>query len=163
MNFKWVFLTVVIWGLGFSCVDSAQEGNSTAQKLSSEKSLILECLNNETKSAFARDYDDWSKYWVYRNDISKTYINYPDSSFSESLGWLEISQFVKDFMAENPDPEPPPRPIDAIQVYLYDSGAWVSYEQQDSLRGRKRETRLMEKQNGQWKIAGMHTTIYGFQ
>jgi hypothetical protein len=32
----------------------------------------------------------------------------------------------------------------------------------DPERGRKRETRLLEKVAGQWKIAGMHTTIYGF-
>jgi hypothetical protein len=39
----------------------------------------------------------------------------------------------------------------------------VSYEQNDVERGLKRETRLMEKKDGQWKIAGMHTTIYGFR
>lgn len=47
-------------------------------------------------------------------------------------------------------------------VLLNVDGAWVTYEQQDSLRGLKRETRLMEKVNGEWKIAGMQTTIYGF-
>lgn len=46
---------------------------------------------------------------------------------------------------------------------LYGKGAWVTYQQQDSLRGLKRETRLMEKVNGEWKIAGMQTTIYGFE
>jgi len=35
--------------------------------------------------------------------------------------------------------------------------------QNDSEQGLKRETRLMEKENGQWKIAGMQTTIYGFR
>jgi hypothetical protein len=38
-----------------------------------------------------------------------------------------------------------------------------SSEQNDAERGLKRETRLMEKRDGQWKIAGMHTTIYGFK
>jgi hypothetical protein len=39
----------------------------------------------------------------------------------------------------------------------------VSYQQVDSLRGLKRETRLMEKTAGGWKIAGMQTTIYGIK
>ena len=53
--------------------------------------------------------------------------------------------------------------LDKIDVRLYRNGAWVTYEQRDSLRGLKRETRLMEKVNGEWKIAGMQTTIYGFE
>ena len=79
------------------------------------------------------------------------------------MGWNEISSFVKTFIEEHPEPEPVPKLLDDVEVRLYGIGAWVSYEQQDSLRGLKQETRLMEKVNGQWRIAGMHTTIYGFK
>ncbi|MBQ0735710.1 hypothetical protein [Aquimarina celericrescens] len=128
-----------------------------------EKKAILETLNNETKAAFQRDYESWKDKWVHRSTITKTYINFVDNSFSESVGWEEINNFVKTFFEEHPEPEPVPALLKDINVRLYENGAWVSYEQQDSLRGLKRETRLMEKLNGQWKIAGMHTTIYGFQ
>lgn len=128
-----------------------------------EKSKIIACLNNETKSAFARKYNEWTQHWIHRDDISKTYINYVDGNFSESIGWEEISSFVKFFLEENPNPEPPPKLLDDINVRFYNNGAWVNYEQMDSLRGLKRESRLMEKQDGKWKIAGMHTTIYGFE
>lgn len=127
-----------------------------------EKKAILETLNNETKAAFERDYDAWKQKWVHDPNITKTYIDFPENSFSESVGWNEISQFVKTFIEEHPEPEPIPELLDKIDVRLYGNGAWVTYEQQDSLRGRKRETRLMEKVNGEWKIAGMQTTIYGF-
>ena len=127
-----------------------------------EKKAILETLNNETKAAFQRDYASWQDKWVHDPYISKVYIDYADSTFSESVGWREISQFVKTFIKEHPEPEPLPKMLDSIDVRLYGNGAWVTYELQDSLRGRKRETRLMEKVDGQWKIAGMQTTIYGF-
>ncbi|MEM9868353.1 MAG: nuclear transport factor 2 family protein [Bacteroidota bacterium] len=127
-----------------------------------EKKAILETLNNETKAAFQRDYASWQDKWVHDPSISKVYIDYADSTFSESVGWREISQFVKTFIEEHPEPEPLPKMLDSIDVRLYGNGAWVTYELQDSLRGRKRETRLMEKVDGQWKIAGMQTTIYGF-
>ena len=68
-----------------------------------------------------------------------------DSTFSESIGWNEISQFVKTFIEEQPEPEPTPKLVDDIDVRLYGNGAWVSFVQLDSLRGLKRETRLMEK------------------
>ncbi len=127
-----------------------------------EKTAILQTLNNETKAAFERDYESWKDNWVHDPHITKGYINFVDSTFSESIGWDEISQFVKTFIKEHPEAEPLPKLLDKIDIRLYTNGAWVVYELQDSLIGLKRETRLMEKLNGQWKIAGMQTTIYGF-
>lgn len=128
-----------------------------------EKKEILETLRSETIVAFQRDYESWKEKWVHDEKITKTYINFADSTYSESIGWNNISQFVKTFIEEHPEPEPTPKLVDDIDVRLYGNGAWVSFEQMDSIRGLKRETRLMEKINGKWKIAGMHTTIYGFQ
>jgi hypothetical protein len=127
-----------------------------------EKKAILETLNNETKAAFQRDYEAWEDKWVHDASITKTYIDFSENTFSESVGWKDISKFVQTFIEEHPEPEPLPKLVDSIDVRLYGNGAWVIYEQQDSLRGLKRETRLMEKVNGVWKIAGMQTTIYGF-
>ena len=128
-----------------------------------EKKAILETLNNETKAAFQRDYEAWKENWVHDPNISKVYVDFADSTFSESIGWKKISEFVKTFIEEHPKPEPIPELLDEINVRLYENGAWVTYEQQDSIRGLKRETRLMEKVNGEWRIAGMQTTIYGFE
>ena len=63
----------------------------------------------------------------------------------------------------NPEPAPLPTLVDKIDVRFYGTGAWVNYEQNDGDRGIKRETRFMEKVNGQWKIAGMQTVIYGIK
>ncbi|MEM9362155.1 MAG: hypothetical protein AAGA43_05940 [Bacteroidota bacterium] len=128
-----------------------------------EKQAILERLNNETKDAFHRDYEAWTKNWVHDPNITKVYVDFAENTFSESVGWEKISEFVKTFIEEHPEPEPVPELLNDINVRLYGNGAWVTYEQQDSLRGLKRETRLMEKVNGKWKIAGMQTTIYGFE
>ena len=127
-----------------------------------ETKAILETLNNETKAAFQRDYEEWQEYWVHDEDVTKTYLDFAEDTFSESISWLEIDQFAKIFFEEHPEPEPVPKLLDKINVRLYGNGAWVTYEQVDSIRGLKRETRLMEKVNGEWKIAGMQTTIYGF-
>ncbi len=158
---------IIIFLIAISCqeVKTTDKDNTADQKvdIEQEKKAILETLNDETKAAFQRDYEAWKENWVHDPDITKTYIDFVDSTFSESVGWNEISQFVKTFIEEHPEPEPVPKLLDKIDIRLYENGAWVIYEQQDSLRGLKRETRLMEKVNGEWKIAGMQTTIYGFK
>ena len=144
-------------------ITSCTEKSTPAPTLAEEKKAILQTLNDETKAAFQRNYEGWTTKWVHDPSITKTYLNFPDSSFSESMGWEEISDFVKTYIEDHPEPEPLPTPIDQVEVRLYGTGAWVTYEQVDAQRGRKRETRLMEKENGTWKIAGMQTTIYGFE
>ena len=168
MNFKkLMILTSTVLFFTISCEEiKKQESEETVDQTTDttqEKEAILETLNNETRAAFQRNYESWKEKWVHDEDITKIYIDFPENTFSESLGWNEISQFVKTFIEEHPEPEPVPELLDEIDVRLYGNGAWVSYEQQDSLRGLKRETRLMEKVDGEWKIAGMQTTIYGFE
>jgi len=131
--------------------------------LEQEKTAILATINSETVAAFSRDYESWQNKWIQEPFVTKTYMQFPDSSITETLGWKEISGFVKEYFQVHPEPDPLPKPIEDIEVRVYGTGAWVTYEQVDSVRGLKRETRLMEKVDGMWKIAGMHTTIYGKQ
>jgi len=126
-----------------------------------EKKAILETIKNETKAAFSRDYEAWKTNWVHDAKMSKTYINFADSTFSEMIGWTAIDDFVRTYIEEHREPVPPPAFPDKIEVRIYGNGAWVSYEIMDEVFGAKRETRLMEKEDGKWKIAGLHTTIYG--
>ena len=91
-------------------VTGCSEKNSQSEDF--EKQAILERLNNETKDAFQRDYEAWTKNWVQNPSISKVYMNFVDSTFSESIGWKVISQFVKTFIEEHPEPEPVPKLLD---------------------------------------------------
>lgn len=155
-----LFFTISIIIISISCQSNNIDKIVGEAK---EKSLITEKLQSETELAFARNYDAWQNCWVHRNNISKTYINFVDSTHSESIGWQKIDGFVKDFFEKHPEPEPAPKiDFSNIDIRFYGNAAWVNYTQQDSLRGLKRESRLMEKENGDWKIAGMHTSIYGF-
>ena len=127
-----------------------------------EKAAILRVLNEETAAAFNRRYEDWRNKWVHEAYVTKTYMNLAEGTNSETLGWQEVDEFVRTYIEEHPEPAPLPAPVEEIEVRLYGIGAWVSFEQLDPERGHKRETRLMEKVEGQWKIAGMQTVIYGF-
>jgi len=148
----------------FSCQNQEKENpQPMVENLEQEKTAILECLKNETKAACRRDYLDWKTYWIHDQKISKTYMNFVENSFSEMKSWKEIDDFVRTYLEEHPEPVPPPAQPDVIDVRIYGSGAWVTFEVVDRVNGRKGETRLMQKEAGKWKIAGMHTSIYGFQ
>jgi len=165
-SIRMVLLLSVLF-CSLSCTEQASDKpkavtNQTAI-LKQEKAAILDVLNNETKAAFSRDYEGWKDKWVHKKYVTKTYMNFSDSSMTETLGWKEIDDFVRTYIEEHPEPAPIPTLVDDIDVRLYENGAWVNYEQHDAERGLKRESRLMEKENGQWKIAGMQTVIYGFK
>lgn len=153
-------------GFIFSCKDSneeiKEENVDDTIRLEKEKESILESLRTETRDAFKRDYEAWRTNWVHRPTVVKTYMNFSDSTFSEMIGWKEVDSFVRRYIEEHPEPVPPPEQPSNISIQLFGTGAWVSYGTIDKTFGRKRETRLMLKENGRWKIAGMHTTIYGF-
>ena len=126
-----------------------------------ETALILDVVNAETRDALGRDYEGWKNHWVHEPYVVKTYVNLADGSGSETRGWDAVDDVVRTYLEDHPEPEPPPRPVEDADVRLYGDGAWVSYEQEDADQGRKRESRLMERVGGAWRIAGMHTTIYG--
>jgi hypothetical protein len=163
---KLAVLALIITLYTISCSQPEKNNlttNNQSENFKKEKRAILETITNETKAAFERNYETWQQQWLHNSTITKTYMNFTDSTFSESVGWDTVSNFIKSYFIIHPKPEPAPKLIDDTDVRLYDNGAWVTFEQQDSIRGLKRETRLMEKENGQWKITGMHTAIYGFK
>jgi len=156
-----ILLTLAITS---SCDNNVKEPTSAPTiDFEKEKKAIIEAISNETKAASQRDYESWKSYWVHDPNISKTYINFTEDSFSEMIGWKEIDDFVRVYIEEHPEPVLPPPLPKKINVKLYHNGAWLQYDIMDEVQGLKRETRLMEKENGVWKIAGMHTSIYGFK
>lgn len=154
------FIIATLLLLTIGC--SPQEADQQSVDFDQEKIAVLATINGETKAAFNRNYQDWQAKWVHEPYVSKTYMNFQDSSLSETLGWTAINAFVKTYLEAHPEPAPLPDLVDSINLRLYGNGAWAEYQQLDPERGLKRETRLLEKVDGQWKIAGMQTVIYGF-
>lgn len=160
-----IYVLLVVCGISCSSAKNAtvMTSNSKSAIYDQEKTAIIAVLKGETAAAFNRDYQEWQSFWLHENDIEKSYIDYPNNKMSNSTGWGEISRFVKKYIEDHPEPAPVPKLADDFKVRLYGSGAWVSYNQHDAKVGFKREFRLMEKHNGEWKIAGMQTIIYGFE
>ncbi|WP_412061525.1 hypothetical protein [Rubrivirga sp. IMCC45206] len=148
-----------------ACADAPSSGapddSEPTASADAERAAILAVLNGETRAALSRDYDGWREHWVHEPYVVKTYLDLTDGTGSEMRGFAAVNDFVRDYLDAHPEPEPPPPALETADIRLYGNGAAVTYEQQDADQGWKRESRLMEKVGGDWRIAGMHTTIYG--
>lgn len=158
-----VCLTIATFAVGCTAEAPRADAATTEEDADPDREAvrILAVLNAETRDALGRDYDSWRDHWVHEPYVVKTYINLADGSGSETLGWDAVDDFVRTYIETHPEPEPPPSPLVDADIRVYGDGAWVGYSQDDADQGRKRESRRMEKVDGEWKIAGMHTTIYG--
>ncbi len=160
---KHFLITVLVSALAVACNDvpRSKEIQPSPSHADAPATKIRAALKSETKAACDRDYEAWKSHWIQRKNVTKTYMDFENGSFSEMTSWDEIDDFVRIYIEEHPDPVDAPELPSDIKVKVYGEGAWVSYEVDDPTSGRKRESRLMEKEDGKWKIAGMHTTIYG--
>lgn len=136
-----------IFFLAISLTLTAQSKN-----LKAEQAAIRNVIENESKHFWARDYQSWKKLWVH-SDYA-IWIAASRDGVRQYDGWKAWSANVKEFFAENPEPMPYTGVVtkENYRFRVYGQGAWVSFVQNNK-GTRTLETRILEKRNGQWKIA----------
>lgn len=122
------------------------------QSLNAEEKAIKQVIENESKYFWGRDLKSWKKTYVHEPYVSWT------SSSREGVtryeGWKTWLTEVRALFEESPEPIPYNENVRKYNYVfrIYGDGAWVSFEQENN--GVKTiETRILEKQNGGWKIA----------
>ena len=149
------------WVAGCAGAPSTSPAASGEAAPDRARAEVLAVLNGETRAALGRDYPAWRGHWVHAPYVVKTYTDAADGTSSVTLGWDAVDDFVRTYIEDHPEPEPPPPPLTDADVRVYGDAAWVVYEQDDADQGRKREARRLERADGAWRIAAMHTTVLG--
>ena len=127
-------------------------GQAQKNSLSKEEATIKKVIENESKYFWARKLDKWKSTWVQEPYIVWTAAT--QDGVRQYKGWEAWLNQVEDFFKTSPEPMPYKK---AVKKYdykfrIYGNGAWVSFTQENE--GTKTiETRIMEKINGEWKIA----------
>ena len=132
--------------------------SAQSQKTGNEEHEVKEALRLETQYFYQRDLEKWEGQWSHKPFVMKCYIR--DGKYSEQLGWPVIQKSAEDYMKEHPEPEKPPTDIPDYEIEVFDKSAFVTYVIQDPTRGKKKEIRMMVKENGKWKIGYMSTNYY---
>lgn len=131
-------------------------GNLCAQKKdpsSKEIKLIKDLIERETKAFFEIDKKTWSECWSHEPYAFWSFADTTDvNSFS---GWEAIRQGFSEYFASS---KPSTAKIDRkwLEVKVFGNGAYARFTQHvsddDISRGEQAEVRVLEKQNGQWRI-----------
>ncbi len=139
--------------MGCSLMLSAQEG-----KLTKDEAAIKAVIESESEYFWGRDFDKWAALYVHAPYVVWTASS--KNGVRTYQGWESWKKEVKSLFESDPDPKPYEGVVTKYnyRFRIYKDGAWVSFDQMDN--GTKTlETRIMEKENGKWKIA-MVQVIY---
>lgn len=130
--------------------------------LEKEKKAIFDVIEGESKAFWDKDFERYASYWVHEPYI-RTMGWWKAGGVTVVKGWEERGQRTQKHMEESPEPNPTATKVrrENINLRIYQDVAWLTFDQygEDTgdptmdMPGLSRETRILEKHNGQWKIA----------
>ncbi len=129
-----------------------------------EKAAIMKTIESETSSFYKRDYDGWKQNFIQKEYAFQGWSN-SDGSFDASVGWRAIDQRIGEYIKNNPVKEgesvhPRVERRNMLVTFLADNVAYLVWDQYNGDKENKvftvsKDQRIMEKENGQWKIVNV--------
>ena len=127
-----------------------------------DKAAIMKVIQEETAAFWNKDYKALSRLWVHAAYVQHDVRSTPASGITVLRGWGPVSKAIKQYIAENPKPNPAASKAKRkkVSVRVGKDMAWVTYEQHEidsgepamDRAGLSRETKILEKHDGNWKI-----------
>ncbi|MGE9314909.1 hypothetical protein ACLOAU_24875 [Niabella sp. CJ426] len=160
---RWHPLVTLLLALSLFILAGCKHTNANTpdeKKLQAEKDAILATIEKETASFFARDYNAWKSTYAQTDYAFQAWSN-KDGTFDASVGWNGIDNTVGKYINDNPEPQSSSHPIverKNIKYKFYGPDAcYLTWDQFNSNKEgdnfhHSKEVRVMEKENGQWKI-----------
>jgi len=117
-----------------------------------EIELVKAAIDKETKAFFGIDYKTWAESWVHAPYSYWSFADTTDVNFFE--GWEAIDKgFADYFRTAKPSTAKMERNWKEVRIYGNAAYAVFTQKVKDNLgRDEQAEVRVLEKQNGQWKV-----------
>ena len=140
-----------------SCILGIIGSDSFAQT-ESDKEAIKSVITRETSSFFNVDREHWSQTWM---QTPYAYWSFADSSAASFLdGWETINKTFDEYF-RNQKPSQAQITDEWIEVRVYGNGAFARFIQtlRDGIDTEvTSQMRVLEKQNGKWKVVCVGVT-----
>lgn len=159
------FLTIAILFLS-SChtqVSETREATDhSAIDYEKEKAAIMKVIAEESAGFWNKDFERYAACWVHGPHV-RTMGWWEDGGVTVVEGWKEREKRTQAHMIASPEPNPTATNVirKNINIRIFEDVAWLTFDQygEDTgdqmmdMPGLSRETRILEKEDGQWKIA----------
>ncbi|HRQ49965.1 MAG TPA: hypothetical protein PLR74_05485 [Agriterribacter sp.] len=129
-----------------------------------ETEEIMKVIDGETHFFYKRDYESWKNFYAQTNYVFQAWNN-GDGTIDAKTGWAAVDSGIGNYIKTYPvEPGGSSHPVvlrkNMITKFYGDTVAWLLWDQYNSdQEGRQfqfsKELRLMEKQNGEWKIVNV--------
>ena len=119
-----------------------------AKDLSKEEAAIKKAIEDETYYADQKNYNKFSDLWMHEPYVYWSVTN-PNSHF-ELEGWEALSKYFKKQFEKFPEPMQRKANKTDYKFRIIEKMAFVTFREDGNA-----STRVMEKQNGKWKLIRM--------
>ena len=163
---KMIFLLAVIM---IGCVES-NSNQASVIDYEAEKKAIMEVIQAESEAFWDKDFDRYASHWV-QEDYIRTMGWWEAGGVTVVEGWEERGRRTKEHMDQSPDENETATKVrrENVNLRIYEDVAWMTFDQYgvdtgDTLMdmpGLSRETRIFEKEDGQWKIVYLGWLLEG--
>jgi hypothetical protein len=130
-----------------------------------EKAAIMKTIEDETTSFYQRDYEAWKKDFVH-SDYAFHAWNNDDGTFDAQMGWPRVDAKIGNYIKAHPleagetTRHSKVERRNMVTKFFNDSLAFLVWDEYASDEKTKKyfqskSQRIMEKQNGEWKIASV--------
>jgi hypothetical protein len=126
-----------------------------------EAAAIMGVITDESRAFWNKDYEAWAHCWVHGSYI-RMMGWWARGGITVVEGWDALSARIKPMFTANPTPNPTADYVrrENVNLRFKQDIAWVTFDQygQDTgeldmdMPGISRETRILEKHEGAWKI-----------
>lgn len=163
---KQITLLLLFTGFLFqSCNNTTTEQTSAATfDEAKEMEKIMQVIEGETSSFYKRDYESWKNFYIHTHYAFQAWNN-GDGTIDAKTGWAAVDSGIGNYIKTYPvEPGGSSHPVvlrkNMITKFYADTVAYLLWDQYNSDQaGRQfqfsKELRLMEKQNGEWKIVNV--------
>lgn len=157
------FLSLILL-LCFSCQQQSVNTKPTEANeidFEKEKAAIMGVIDNESAAFWNKNYDQWAAQWAHEPYI-RTMGWWEGGGVTVVEGWDERAERSKKNFETSPEANPTATKVrrENINLRIFTDVAWLTFDQygEDTgdelmdMPGLSRETRILEKHDGAWKI-----------
>ncbi|HRO47419.1 hypothetical protein [Agriterribacter sp.] len=163
---KQFILLLLFTGFLFQSCNNKTTEQTLAASFDETKEMekIMQVIEGETRSFYKRDYESWKNFYIHTHYAFQAWNN-GDGTIDAKTGWAAVDSGIGNYIKTYPvEPGGSSHPVvlrkNMITKFYADTVAYLLWDQYNSDQAGKqfqfsKELRLMEKQNGEWKIVNV--------